>query len=312
MRVRGLLIIAFAMTGVVVAAVFGYKLTQTPETEPAPIKDYEKNLSQILGAYMEKGDSNGDGKLNFDEFKVRYRDQKLDKSARETFTDEEAFRIFDHNHDQVLDTKDVEYWARVDRNAEIKKTIEEDAEAGLVAMAFNGKMIKANPFQKDWINAETSYMKTDCLPYSGAPLGFPRKYFQKFARVTFADGTSVQGFVREGDGSEAAKKDELANDRVYVLTNDRKLSVFDRAKVQAIEYTQDSPQLRFVQKIADPKLMLDDVPAHLELARQCIKDGMKDDALSMYRRVLIFQFDNDEALKAMGLKLNGRHYIMVK
>jgi hypothetical protein len=82
--------------------------------------------------------------------------------------------------------------------------------------------------------------------------------------------------------------------------------VKDPAKVELTQMPDNDPHMLYATEVA--RISFDVPQKNLELARRCIEWGMKAEAEMLYARVLIFQRDNQEALDAVGMKLEGDHF----
>ncbi len=323
------LILLLAVVVVLAASIYAiYYLNQTPDPGPPPVVNYGQSWSKYVSEYFERGcDADGDGRLSYEEFAKGYGDVRLNKSEREVYEAKEAFTILDVNRNGFIEKDDI---ARLDKfrdGKEYMKHREELAAQGLAVQHWNGVEVVLNPLQVDWLDAEDGAFKRGELPYAGKyfdrkwfglwdeekrPQGPPLQHLKKpsWGRVTLADGKTHEGFVRETRNVEDAKKDGLAPGKVYVLSYDARLNAFAEEKVQAVDYFEGSPQARYLKAVSE--IWINETAKQLELARQCVKDGMQADALTLYKRVLIFEHDNKEALEALGYKLNGRLYLKVK
>lgn len=323
------LILLLAVVVVLVASAYSvYYFSRTPDSGPAPVINYGQSWSKYVSEYFERGcDADGDGRLSYEEFAKGYGDVRLNKSEREVYEAKEAFTILDVNRNGFIDKDDI---ARLDKFRDGKEYIkyrEELAAQGMALQHWNGIEVVLNPIQVDWFKAEDGAFKRDELPYAGRyfdrkwfglweeekrPQALPLLHLKKpsWARLTMQDGKTHEGFVRETKDAETAKKDGLAPGKVYVLTYDARLNAFAAEKVQTVEYFEGSPQAKYVKAVSEASIH--ETAKQLELARQCVKDGMQIDALTLYKRVLIFEHDNKEALEALGYKLNGRQYVKVK
>ena len=323
------LILLLAVVVVLAASAYAiFYFMQKPDSGPPPVINYGQSWSKYVSEYFDRGcDVDGDGRLSYDEFARGYRDVRLNKSEREVYQAKEAFTILDVNHNGFIDKDDI---ARLDKFRDGKEYMryrEDLAAQGLALQHWNGIEVVLNPVQVDWLDAEDGAFKRNELPYAGRY--FDRKWFGEWedekrpqapplhhlkkpswARVTMADGHVHEGFTRETKDAELAKKDGLAPGKVYVLTYDARLNAFAAEKVQTVEYFEGSPQAKYLKAVSETSI--NDTAKQLELARQCVKDGMQADALTLYKRVLIFEHDNKEALEALGYELNGRQYVKVK
>jgi hypothetical protein len=195
----------------------------------------------------------------------------------------------------------------------------------LIPLFVEGVEVICNPLQREWIETEGGAAKRGELPFGG--VFFHHRFFGTFetvprkgllplfkltrcwwGRVTFIDGKSVEGFVR--DPRRIAADNTMAPGKVYVLTADARISVYPFERILSVDYAQDSAAERYVRAVAQTPIS--DTPRQIEIARQCLKDGMATEAQQIYRRVLVFEYDNAEALKALGYKLNGRQYAKVE
>lgn len=322
------LILLLAVVAVLAAAVYGaFLLVQAPSEGRGNVHRYGEAGSSIIFEYLLKYDENQDNKISLEEFKVGYRDIKIQKSEREDLEPDDAFARLDANHDGNLDKNDVVIHDARRAAQQADKRREDMAAKGLYVKTFGNVELFLNPLQRDWLDAEIGAANRDELLYGG--VRFERKWFGEweeekranapssyrlkkpcYAHVMFYDGKSVDGFARESGDEESAKKLGLAPNKVYILGDDARISVYGRDKVKSVDYMLDDAHVRYIKEVsaASPA----EVDRQLALARQCIKDGLKADALMLYRRVLIFQYDNQEALDALGYKLNERQYVKVK
>jgi hypothetical protein len=323
------LILLLAVVAVLAAAAYGvYYFTQTPDPGPAPITKYGERASDFIAEFFTRGfDADGNKALSYEEFAKGYVDFKLNKSERETYDVKEAFSMLDANRDGVIDKTDIKIFDQKRDVQDAHDRREDLAAQGLVVQRWNGVEVILNPTQRDWLDAEDGAFKRGDLPFAGTffdhrwfgdweegkPAGTGVTYRLKrasWARVTLGDGTVHEGFVSEIKDLEIAKKRGLAPGKVFVLASDARVSAYAVERVQAIEYFEGSAQAKYLKAVSEASLS--DTARQLEIARQCIKGGMQADALTIYKRVLIFQHDNQEALDALGYKLNGRQYVKVK
>lgn len=323
------LILLLAVVVVLAASIYAtYYFNQTPDPGPAPITKYGERASDYIAEFFNRGfDTDADKALSYEEFAQGYTRFKLNKSEREVYDVKEAFQMLDANHDNQIDQQDVAIFNKKRDEQDAMNRREELAAQGLAVQKWAGVEVILNPIQVDWLDAEDGAFKRGDLPFAGKY--FDRKWFgtwgeekrpgamsvlhlkqASWARVTLPDGKIIEGFVRETKDVEAAKKEGLAPGKVYVLTQDARLNAFAAEKVKAVEYFSGSAQAAYLKAVSEAAI--NDTAKQLALARQCVKDGMQADALTLYKRVLIFEHDNKEALEALGYKLNGRQYVKVK
>lgn len=323
------LILLLTMLAVLAAAVAGvYYYSRNPETPTQHVVKYGGSARDFILEYFKNGhDANSDGRLSYEEFAKGYNDFRLNKSEREVYDVKEAFKMLDANADGVLDKDDIAHFEKRRAEQEAMKRREDLAKEGLMLMSLDGREAVCNPVQRQWLDAEEGALKRSELPYAGAY--FARKWLGQWeeiarpgltplyrlkqsywARLRFTDGKIREAFVRETQDAAAAEKEGLAPGKVYALGYDARIDVFAADSVAAVEYFAGSVQEMFVK--AAGATAVSDSKAQLELARQCLKDGLNADALTLYRRVLVFEQGNEEALAALGYKLNGRQYVKVK
>ena len=323
------LILFLAVTVVLAAAAAGvYFYSRNPETPTQHVVKYGGSARDFILEYFKNGhDGDNDGRLSYEEFARGYNDFRLNKSEREVFDVKEAFKMLDANADGVLDKEDIAYFDKKRAEQEAMKRREDLAKEGLMLMSLDGREAVCNPVQRQWLDAEEGALKRSEIPYAGAC--FARKWFGQWeeiprrgltplyrlkqsywARIRFADGKVAEAFVRETKDAAAAEQEGLAPGKVYALGYDARIQVFAADSVAAVEYFDGSVQESYVKAVS--ATALSDTKAQLELARQCLKDGLKSDAQTLFQRVLIFEHDNSEALQALGYKLNGKQYVKVK
>lgn len=321
------LILLLAVVVVLAAAAYGaYVITQQPNSGPAPIVKYGERGSAFIAQFL-KYDSDNDGAITYEEFAKGYNDFKLIKCEREVYDVKEAFAMLDIFRDKKLDRFDMAALDKERDAQEANKRREDLAAQGLYLKTYGKVELVLNPTQRDWLDTEIGCTNREELPYGG--MRFERKWFGDwedekgpaagsmrrlkrsfFAHVVFNDGTVIDGFALESGSEESAQKLGLAPNKVYVLNADARITAHAREKVKSIDFLLDSKHGRYIKEVSTASPA--DVPKQLELARQCAKDGMQADSLTLYKRVLIFEHDNSEALEALGYKLNGRQYVKVQ
>lgn len=304
MNAKVMLLVTVALLGVLGAAAAGLYLTRQPRTVAS--KDFRvRRFSEVVREYLKDHDKDRDGRVSQDEFREAYDKAKLD--LFHTLDVVEAFSRLDADRDKFITESDARIFEQDEKKQDRLKEKETDAEQGLVEIEIDSVKVKANPHQREWILAELAALKQQQLPWAGTY--FERRYLKRYGRVRFKDGRIVEGFVREGDTSQAAVDDKLADGKLYVLTDNRRLTTYDRATVSDVEYDDEHARARFMRRVQASRLS--DVDAQLELARESLRLGLKDDAQTFFRRVLVFQPGNDEAQKALGIKLNGKLFVAV-
>lgn len=315
-----MLILAAAAAGV-------YYYTREPQAPTQRVVKYGGSARDFILEYFKNGhDSDSDGRLSYEEFARGYNDFRLNKSEREVFDVKEAFKMLDANADGALDKDDIEHFDKKRAEQEAMKRREDLAREGLLPLSLDGREAVCNAVQRQWLDAEEGALKRGEIPYAGTH--FARKWFGQWeevprkglnplyrlkqsywARLRFTSGTVIEAFVREAKDA-AAEKDGLAPGKVYVLGYDARIEVFAADSVAAVEYFAGSLQEKYVRSVG--ATAVSESGPQLELARQCLKDGLNADALTLFKRVLVFEFDNKEALEALGYKLNGRQYVKVQ
>ncbi|KAA0216862.1 EF-hand domain-containing protein [bacterium] len=304
MNAKAMLLAALAMLGVLGAAAAGLYLTRQAPTVPS--KEFRvRRYSEVVREYLKDHDKDGDGRLSQDEFREAYEKAKLD--LFHTLDVVAAFNRLDADRDRSITEADARIFEQDEKRQDRLKEKEADAEQGLVEIEIDSVKVKANPHQREWILAELAAFKLQQLPWAGTY--FERRYLKRYGRVRLKDGSVLEGFIREGDGSAAALEDKLADGRLFLLTDNRRLTTYDRAAVSDVEYNDEHPRARFMRQVQAARLS--DADAQLLLARECLRLGLKDDALTFFRRVLVFQPGNEEAQKALGLRLDGRLFVAV-
>ncbi|MHC4841473.1 MAG: hypothetical protein ACYTDT_11080, partial [Planctomycetota bacterium] len=120
------------------------------------------------------------------------------------------------------------------------------------------------------------------------------KYFTNWSQVVDKNGKAYTGFYSDRD-------DKKAN----LLKADGKLRVFTKADVTVTKIS-DTPQDEYASRIRE--IQLDDPAANLALAKDCVAWGMHKTAEQLFRRVLVFDGENKEALAALELKIVNKQY----
>lgn len=303
-----------------------YFTTEPPAPTPRIVK-YGGSARDFIAEFFNAGhDSDKNGELSYEEFAKGYADFQLNKSEREVYDAKEAFAMLDANRDGVLDSNDIEHFDKRRKDQEDMKRREAMAKEGLQPLIVDGKEIICNVVQRSWSDLEGGAAKRGEIPFGG--MYFELKWFgdweeikrpglfslwrqtsSTWARVTLADGRAFEAFVRETKDEAQARKLGLTPGKVYTLGTDARMNAYAVDKVASIDYSSGSPQALYVKAVA--AAALSDKAAQLELARQCAKDGLEADSKTLYKRVLLFEFDNAEALAALGYKLNGKQYVKV-
>jgi hypothetical protein len=284
-----ILVLACALAVVIYYAT---RPSKTPDP-PANGSVAEKNEDFKVEDFMLHFDLDSDGKVTPDEFNERYGKGEPplyfhERDGAPALSAADAFRRWDRNRNGTVDAVDIKSlgdkaWENRAREAEAR---------GLHTVSWNGVEMNLNPAQKATFEAETGALARGEVPFAGA---YWDTLYLKGPWTRVREGnTEVFGYAAERNG------------RIFVLTEKAELLVKDPAKVELTQMPDDDPHMQYAYEI---QRITFDMPAkNLELAQRCVKWGMKVEAGMLYARVLIFQRDNQEALDALGFKLEGEHF----
>lgn len=242
-------------------------------------------------------DVNGDKQVTYEEFVQRYGKSLSDDAPVLIFHEDDdgpaltaadAFKRWDRNADGIVDWQDMQSLEHTSWRA-----FQDEAEAkGLKAVSFGDRWLMLNTHQLKTYDTETGALAREEQPFAGK--FWASKYLGNWATLMDADGDTREGYLSKTET------------RLFLLTDDAKLSVFDPAKVDVTEAGPDDPHNLYAAEVKKTKF--DDVQANLALARKCVEWGMRTEADMLYARVLIFAPTNEEALNALGYTEKDGHY----
>lgn len=203
-----------------------------------------------------------------------------------------AFKYFDQDGNGRIDGYDPRLKDAWDKAWDV--FTRDCAKRGLAPKEWRGVWLGLNSQQLGTLNHEVGARARGELPFGGA--FFDARYFEgnRYVKVTRKDGTFVQGFATESEG------------KLWVVTTEQSLVVVKRADV-TIEEQADSPQAEYIKLVRQTPF--EDLAANLKLARRCMELGLAREAGMMFARVLVFDRENAEALKALRLKLDGVNFV---
>lgn len=285
------ILVLAAAVGVVV-----YYATRPSETPDPPANvpvEPKRNLDFKPEDFMTQFDLDSDGKVTVEEFNARYGkgDPPLvfhERDGAPALSAEDAFKRWDRNRNGTVDADDIKQLG----DKELLERMEDAARRGLHTVNWNGVEMYLNSHQMRTFEAEAGAMARDELPFAGT--FWSREHLKRPWTRLIEGGTETFGFTAERNG------------RIFVLTGNAELLVKDPAKVELAQMPDDDPHMLYAAEIA--RITFDMPGKNLELARRCKQWGLKVEAGMLYARVLIFQRDNQEALEALGYRLEGDHY----
>ena len=263
---------------------------------PAPVDPGPEHHSVAFAVeeFIPTFDTDGDGRVTFEEFSQRYGKPLAEGEAVMIFhrdngpplTAEEAFRRWDTDKNGVVDATDLELisnsaWKTFSAEAEAKR---------LRPLRYNTRFMMLNAHQLRTFETEVGAMALKQVPWAGR--FFDIKYLTQWVSITDKDGKTVYGFSLEERG------------RLWLLDADAKLTVHP----EGTEPTpiDDAPQTQYAKLIA--KTPVDDPALNLTLAKQCREWGLTREAGMLFARVLLFEPRNAEALDALDLVERDGHF----
>lgn len=270
-------------------------IRETPIENPGNTEPEMENLDFVAADFLPTFDANGDLQVTLDEFKLNYGREPLifhEENGGPALGADKAFSRWDRDRNGVVDAEDLKLidnkaWASFQAEAEKRR---------LRARDWNGRHLMLNEHQDRTYTTETSAFKRNEVPYAGRY--WNPKYLSSWMRVVTPANETKEGYA------------SVANGKLFLLTPDAKLSVYDESKIMASDLGPDVPQMRYARAIQQTPF--DDPGGNLELAGKCTEWGMRTEAGVLYARVLIFERDNKEALTALGYRLQGDMYVEVK
>jgi len=293
-------ILIVAILGLGLGVVIWWVVRSEPSDPPPDTDSDEQPIVHedfVAMDFIPTFDLNADGHVTFDEFKQRYGSPLADNAPVLIFHEgddgaalsaEEAFKRWDRDDNGVVNRADMrlfenknwrEYKALADRK-------------GLKVIVYGDRWMMLNDHQVRAYNSEAGASARKELPFAGKY--WAERYLGDWATVTDADGETQEGYLSRNDT------------RIFLLTSDASLVVFDPAKVSVSEAPPDDPHNLYATEIR--QTTFDNTAANLELARKCTDWGMATEADTLYARVLIFEPTNEEALKALGYTEKDGHY----
>lgn len=287
------LIVVVSSAGIAIGAWFLLfpLITETPPNASSitPESINEDKKASIIAQF----DANGDGIVEWSEFENIYgKKEVITDFNGKKFTAEQAFRIHDLNNDRVLDGRDEKLkddirWANFQKSAK---------KEGFDSRKFNDKFYRLNDVQLFWFCEIEASLEQNNWPWQGKLVD--RKYFENWSRVVDKNGKAALGFYTIVDDTNAR-----------LLKGSGSIRVCKRADV-VVSKVADAPQDEYAQRVR--KLQVNDVDGNLELADDCMKWGFDKTARQLYQRVLVFDFKNGHALKALNLDIENNQYKEVK
>ncbi|MCC6574097.1 MAG: hypothetical protein IT462_09910 [Planctomycetes bacterium] len=277
-----------------------------PPANNTPAKPHETLTIEGLVAMLKAMDANGDEVISEAEFGTSYGETvKDDKKPfvihagpdKPQFTTKEAYAHFDMNHSGEIDAEDL----YMIQNFKTWTALERIFAKGLTPRKFFNTVVELNSMGLAWTEEEIAAVRENLLPFQGQ--FFARRYFNDWGVITLKDGKQAEGFLYKGDSSEQSKADSLKPGDVRLLGAGARLSFHGKDSIMNVEAKSDHPYSRLARKLKDPAFTPDDKAANLALARELAKDGLKLEAQRMYKRVLILERENAEALEYLDLKV---------
>ncbi len=293
--------IPYLVTLVLIAVLVGVFAHKGPQTGPqgnapqgnAPVQDKTFDMESFFLVF----DTNHDGGVLPAEFEAVY--ATWEQGARfsmgagqEALSAAKAFQYFDQDRNGRIDGYDPRMKDAWDKAWEV--FTRDCAKRGLAPKEWRGLWLGLNTAQLGTMNHEIGARARGELPFGGA--FFDAKYFEgnRYVKVTRKDGTFVQGFATENEG------------KLWVVTTEQSLVVVKLADA-TVEEKPDSPQAEYLKAVR--MTPFEDVAGNLKLARRCMELGLAREAGMMFARVLVFERENSEALKALRLKLDGVNFV---
>ena len=272
-------------------------VTRTDPVPPTPNDPEQVNVDFKPENFIATFDLNEDGEVTFDEFNKRYGKPLADNSPPLIFHEDndgpaldaaEAFKRWDRDANKVINANDMQLienkaWRNFQAEAEKKK---------LKAVVYGDQWLMLNEHQLAAHDAEVAGLAREELPYAGK--FWAERYLGKW--VTLVD---EKGDVHEGYMSRSET-------RIFLLTDDARLSAHDPAIVTVTEAPADEPHNLYAAEIR--KIKFDQRDPNLELARKCVNWDLVTEGDTLYSRVLIFEPTNEEALNALGLTEKDGHF----
>lgn len=274
-------------------------MVREPHTDPVTNTEPEmKNRDFQVADFVPTFDLNNDKRVTYDEFLQSYGKSPIEgepplvfheENGGPALSPEEAFKRWDHDKSGIVDVLDIKFiedkaWANFQAEAEKR---------GLRAREWDGVRLMLNTLQDGTYVVEVAAAKVGELPFAGRY--WKADYLGDWVRVITPDNRTLEGYASH------------SRDKLFLLTSDAKLSVFDEAKVTVKDLGPDTPQAQYAATIRN--IALKDASANLELAKKCREWGMRTEAGMLFARVLVFDRANQEALDALGYKLDGDNYI---
>ena len=291
------LILGLSVLALAVSGFFLYRFVTAPVPNGNAGVSPDPKEVKFNPDFLNEMDANGDGRITWKEFKTAYNAEgasKLTVGANKTpLTAKAAFSLCDVNDDGKIDrvdrrTLDHRAWAAFRA---------ETLEKGLGPIVWEDKWLALNTHQASWLDDERGAIVQGTLPFRGNY--FRRAYFGRWAQVTEQDGRNSEGFVSFDDDRPG---------KLFLLRTDGQIRVLKTDRV-TIKDLPDHPSTVFFNALLDLKGKLSDVQKNHAIAVDCERDGLEAEAVTMYRRALIFDRTNAKALRALGYRMDGVQYV---
>ncbi|MCA8913206.1 MAG: hypothetical protein KDB82_16015 [Planctomycetes bacterium] len=284
--------VILAVLGTGLGLLIWWAFREKPVDNPGNTEPEMENLDFVAADFLPTFDINEDLQVTFDEFKERYGKGPLifhEENGGPALSAEQAFKRWDRDQNGVVDHEDLKLidnkaWAAFQAQAEKR---------GLRARDWNGRYLMLNEHQDRTYETELGALKRKEVPYAGRY--WKPKYLASWVRVVTPKNETVEGYGSHNNG------------KLFLLTPDAKLSVYDEDEVMASDLGPDTPQMQYARGITSTPF--DDTQGNLELAKKCAAWGMAKEAGMLCARVLVFDPHNEAALKALGYRLEGDRFI---
>lgn len=273
-------------------------VTRSDPVDP-PIGNCNPQANEDFSAadFIPTFDLNDDGQVTFEEFNQRYGKPLADNSPPMIFHEDNdgpaldaqaAFKRWDRDANGIVNAADMQ---RIENKA-WRKYQDEAEKKRLKAVTFGDKWMMLNAHQHRTYETEQGALARDEHPFAGK--FWKARYLGNWATLVDEDGETHEGFISRSET------------RIFLLTNDAKLSVYDPAKVTVSEAAEGDPHNKYAAQVKQAKYF--DIEANLELAGKCLEWGMTAEAGMLFARVLVFDGTNKEALAALGYTEKDGHY----
>jgi hypothetical protein len=289
-------LVVIAVLGLGLGFLAWWIVREKPSNQPANNEPEMENLDFVAADFLPTFDINGDKQVTFDEFKERYGKGPLifhEENGGPALSPEKAFKQWDRDQSGVVDIDDL----RLIDNKTWEQFRAKAEKRGLRARDWKGRFLMLNEQQDRTYETEKGPHKRGEVPFAGRY--WDPKRMKSWLRVVTKENQTIEGY-----GSRSK------NGKLLLLTPDARLTVLDEDEVTVKDLGSDVPQMQYARAIV--KTPFGDTRGNLELAKKCIKWGMRTEAGMLYARVLVFEPGNKEALTALGYRLDGDKFLKVR